>query len=204
MKSQNDETITAYDVAAQAFMERDAGRSREGFYDQWLADAFSGLPKNATVLEIGSAHGRDALRLKEWGYDIQVSDATPAFVEYLRQHGLNPIMLDIVSRTPSRQYDAMFASAVFLHFTTDDFDRAVHNVSAGLKPGGKFIFSLIEGNGDAYSHSYALPRYFRYWSVDEVKNTLACHGLKLVDIREIKFEQQTWLYFTAQLRKANG
>ena len=77
MSSQNDNTVQAYQVAAEAFEQRDNGRSREGFYDQWLTDAFGGLPQSATVFEVGSAHGRDALRLKSLGYDVQVSDVTP-------------------------------------------------------------------------------------------------------------------------------
>lgn len=41
MASENAETIKAYDVSAQAYIERDTGRSRSDFYDQWLTKQLS-------------------------------------------------------------------------------------------------------------------------------------------------------------------
>lgn len=198
MASKNKETIMAYDAAAQAFVERDTGRSREGFYSRWLEEAFAKLPQAAKILEVGSAHGRDAQRLKLSGYDVQISDVTPAFLTILKDLGLNPITLDIVNTAPAIKYDAILASAVFLHFTTEDFNKALQNVAKGLRPGGRLIFSLIEGEGDAYSRSYTLPRYFRYWQLEELKTVLEENGFESIDVRKTKFEQQTWLYLVAR------
>lgn len=156
------------------------------------------MPQAAKILEVGSAHGRDAQRLKLSGYDVQVSDVTPAFLTILKDLNLNPITLDIVNTAPAIKYDAILASAVFLHFTTEDFNKALQNVAKGLRPGGRLIFSLIEGEGDAYSRSYTLPRYFRYWQLEELKTVLEENGFESIDVRKTKFEQQTWLYLVAR------
>lgn len=72
MSQQNSQTITTYNQSVDMYVNSDMTRSLEGFYNSWIDDVFRNAPKDARILEIGSAHGRDATYLQSKGFTVQV------------------------------------------------------------------------------------------------------------------------------------
>ncbi|MBP6038114.1 MAG: hypothetical protein KA604_02135 [Candidatus Saccharimonas sp.] len=60
MSRQNIQTIATYNQSIKAYVNSDMKRSRESFYSDWIDDVYRDVPKDAQILEIGSAQGRDA------------------------------------------------------------------------------------------------------------------------------------------------
>lgn len=196
MSEANRRTIDTYNGGVQAYIDG-TPHEASGNHRRWMDLAFSDVDTSAKVLEIGSAFGRDARYLMEKGYTPVLTDATPAFVEYLRQRGLDAGLLDIVQERPQEVFDVVFAAAVFLHFTEEDFEQALTHVRDALQAEGKFIFSLKQGEGEAWSAAkMGSDRYFHYWRRDDAAAKLGTHGLALID--EQSFDDGKWLYLTAR------
>jgi len=202
MSQQNSQTIHTYNKSIEPYVNRDMTRSREGFYNDWLGDIFRDVPQNARILEIGSAHGRDARYLASKGYKVQVTDASGGFLDYLRQHGHSPLRLDIIAEAPEGKWDVVYASAVFLHFTDEDFSSALQNIHAALVKDGKFAFSVIERDGElTEDQPLGLPRYFRYFQADELRAKLERANFLVTDIRETIYKDKNWLYVMAEKKE---
>ena len=194
MSEANRRTIHTYDGGVQAYIDGTPHRVT-GNQKQWIDLAFSDVSTTAKVLEIGSAFGRDARYLMELGYEPKVTDGTPAFVDYLRAQGFDAALLNIVDQQPQKLYDVIFASAVFLHFTDEDFDSAVGHVRNALDENGKFVFSLKQGHGETWSTAkMGNERYFRYW--DRASTVERMGGLGFALIETQTFEDRDWLYLT--------
>lgn len=93
----------------------------------------------------------------------------------------------------------MYASAVFLHFTIDDFRRALRNIHQALQAGGILAFTLIQGEGElTKDERLGLPRYFKFYTQDELQALLNETGFRVTDLRTTEYGDKTWLYITAK------
>lgn len=200
MSEANQKTLATYNNGVENYVNG-TPQFTDGFQKKWLDSVFSDVPKDASILELGSAFGRDARYLKDLGYDLELTDASESFVSYLNKHDFNASVLDIVSDRPQKQYDVVLACAVFLHFTDEDFRKALANVESALLPGGKFVFSLKIGDGEAWSQEKMnAPRYFNYWREAGVEHELKRVGMELVDAQD---SDDKWLLLTA-MRSEDG
>ena len=200
MSSQNDETVATYEKFADDYIARDNTRTREDFYEYWVDDVFSDVPKNAEILEIGAGHGRDADYISSKGFTVTVSDVTNSFLKELRAKGYSAEQLDIIQSPANKRYDVVYASAVFLHFTLEDLLLALHNVNHSLKPGGCLAFNVIQGQGErtVTTEQGQLKRYFRYYELDELERELSMAGFSILDMRKSAYHDKTWIYLTCK------
>src|SRR4051812_14242475 len=90
------------------------GQTVHGVVKAWIDRAIAGLPRDATIFEIGSAFGRDARYLTSSGYSVACSDAVPEFVDELRGRGFDARPFDIVRDAFDGPYDLILANAVLL------------------------------------------------------------------------------------------
>lgn len=188
----NTKTLSTYNDNIQAYIDGTVQKT-SSHQKEWLDFVFRDVPKEATILEIGAAFGRDASYIMEQGYKPDLSDGSGAFVDYLNQHGFTAAKLDIVNERPTKLYDVILACAVFLHFTDEDFRRAVAHVKEALEPGGKFAFSLKQGDGEEWSeHKMDGPRYFNYWRRDALEAMLHEVGMKIIDFQIL--DEGRWLH----------
>lgn len=116
----------------------------------------------------------------------------------MKAHGLEPIKLDIFNEKPQGMWDVMYASAVFLHFTMDDFRLALNNIHQALHTGGILAFTVIEGEGElTKDERLGLPRYFKYYTQEELQSLLNEARFGVSDLRATEHGNKTWLYITA-------
>jgi len=198
MHETNNRTIESYEGHVQEYID---GTPQEvsGNVKDWLDQTFATVPKEARVLEFGSAFGRDAAYLESQGYSVECTDATPAFVELLQSKGFNARQLNLITDDIPRDIDVALANAVLLHFTRDEVTHVVQEVYAALKPGGTFAFSLKQGEGEEWSEAkLGVPRYFCYWGASQIQELLAESGFDDVEILgDRQTEHATWLHIIA-------
>ena len=114
----------------------------------WFAGA---VGAGGSVLEIGSAGGRDAIQLEERGLTVRRTDITPAFVELMRSRGYDADVLDPLTDELGGPYDGVWASACLLHVAREDLPTVLRNLAGATRPGGALAMSLKEGDGEEWS-----------------------------------------------------
>jgi SAM-dependent methyltransferase len=171
-----DSTIDAYEQ--KAFLYRDhTDSTMPTDLTQWLNASVSGLSPSARIFEIGSGTGRDASYLKQLGYRVQVSDVASSFVSMLAEDGWDAIRFDVVKDDLTGTWDLVFADAVLLHLTRDEFSLTLEKILASLEDNGRFAFTLKAGDGEAYSsEKLGMPRFFCYWQTSDVEDRLGDAG----------------------------
>jgi hypothetical protein len=72
---------------------------------------------------------------------------------------------------------------VLLHFTRDEAKIVIQKAYAALLAGGRFAFSLKQGDGEEWSDAkLGSPRYFCYWTRDAIQPVLEDAGFTNIHI----------------------
>jgi 2-polyprenyl-3-methyl-5-hydroxy-6-metoxy-1,4-benzoquinol methylase len=191
-------TVAAYDGAAEPYS--DASWEIDDAFGAGLDSYASAVGAGGTVLEIGSAGGRDAIALEERGLKVRRTDVTPAFVELMRSRGYDADLLDPLTDDLGGPYDGVWANATLLHVAREDLPTVLRNLAAATRPGGVLAMSLKEGDGEEWSvHGRVqAPRRFVYWREAPLRAVLLDAGWR---VRELTHETggngQEWLMIRA-------
>lgn len=177
--SPNNRTLAAYTANVQAYKENTPNDTHNEPTPmlEWINTSLSSIPPHGKILEIGSATLRDASYIRERGFEVTCSDASLGFVEDLRAQGEDALTLNVLNDTLPKGYDMIFANAVFHHFTDEDADTAIRNISAALEPGKIFSFCVRVGHGEIWvSEKFEAKRYVHFWHIDTLIPILWRHG----------------------------
>lgn len=181
-RTANARTIDSYRRRYQRYIDGTA-HEVDGPFKDWLDRAVAGLPKDARILEFGSAFGRDASYLQSLGYRVDCTDATAEFVAVLRSKGLDARVLNAITDDLPRDVDLVVANAVLLHFTRAEAADVTGKVYRSLTPGGTFAFTVKRGEGEEWSeHKLGAPRFFCYWTPPPLRDMLTGAGFAEVAI----------------------
>lgn len=173
----------------------------EGDVKQWLGKAIEGLKKTSIILELGSGPGRDALYLESFGYSVQRSDASDGFVNRLREGGYKTKKINAITDALGGPYDLIFANCVFLHFTKNEFEKVLNKITKSLSPRGILAFSVKRGEGsEMISNKVNAPRFFQYWSMEELRKVLNKHGYNVNKIWNGKINELDKIYIIASMQ----
>jgi len=199
MTDSNHQTIQSYEAHVQEYING-TPQDVSGVVKEWLDEAIANLPKDARILEFGSAFGRDATYLQNLGYKVECTDATQAFVDLLNQKGFNARRLNAITDDLGGQYDFVLANAVLLHFTRDETKQVLQKVFDALNPGGTFAFTLKQGEGEKWSEDkLGAPRYFCFWTEDQIRQLVEATGFTDVKVTGDKATANaTWLQVIAR------
>jgi len=112
-------TIDSYNTHIQEYIAKDksddAGRTVAYWPGvQYFLDL---LPAGQSILEIGSGTASDARRIESKGFLVQRTDVAEGFLDYMRAGGQDAQYFDILEGPYGQSQVAVFANAVFLHFT---------------------------------------------------------------------------------------
>ncbi len=199
MSETNNTTIESYNAHIQEYID---GTPQEvsGVVKEWLDGSLADVPKDAKVLEFGSAFGRDAEYLTGLGYSVACTDATPAFVDLLRSKGFNANVLNAITDDLPQGLDFVLANAVLLHFTRDEAEQVIKKVYGALNENGKFAFSLKQGEGEGWSEEkLGAPRFFCYWTEPQIREVLETTGFGDIEVNGDKATANaTWLQIVAK------
>lgn len=205
MSETNDKTIEGYNAHVSEYID---GTPHEvsGVVKDWLDGSLAGVPKDARILEIGSAFGRDAEYLAGLGYAVECTDATPAFVDLLQQKGFDAKVLNAITDELPQGLDFVLANAVLLHFTRDEASQVIHKIYGALHTNGTFAFTLKQGEGEGWSEKkLGVPRFFCYWTEPQIREVLEDAGFGDVQISGDKATANAaWLQIVAKKTGSNA
>jgi len=183
MNSSNEETLRSYQENFSKYLDR-TPQAVNGEWMLWLDEVCSEIKIGDDVLEIGSAFGRDAAYIENKGFSVQRTDAFKGAIEYLKSKGYDAQTLDILQDDINGEYDLIFANAVFLHFTPEEFATILSKIHSALKFDGVLAFTLKIGEGSEWSdEKIDAPRFFQYWQPGDIAKLLVNNGFTSNNIR---------------------
>lgn len=159
------------------------------------------LPVGAKILELGSAHGRDAAYMEGRGFKVDRTDAAHSFVNFMNTQGYEARVLDALTDNYGGPYDMVYANAVLLHFTAEQIPQVLSRVYESLAEHGLFSFSVKIGEGEGWSDAkLKSPRFFSYWHEQPLKDLLVGNHFDVVFWEEGKtgHDNGDWFHIIAK------
>lgn len=179
MSATNDDTIKAYDYGVQAYFDQ-SPQKVTGRIKEWIDSALSGLSKSAKIFEIGSGTGKDADYIQSLGYNMQLSDGSKGFVEYLRSKGKEAKQFNVLHDEFDDRYSLVVADAVLLHFTEDELKKILKKINNALEDQGRLAITLKQGDGEfTEDKKLGSVRYFHLWQPEEISSIMKSCGFEI-------------------------
>ena len=175
-------TIQSYNEHINEYIEKDSSDDvRTLAYWPGVQYFLDKLQKGQEILEIGSGTGADARRIESRGFRVQRTDVAEAFLGHMRSNGCDARHFDVLEGAYGSPQHAIFANAVFLHFTQEQFRVALAHVLEILDGGGLFCMGMKLGDFEGWREKgLSGKRYFRFWELKDLQAELAKTGFRLV------------------------
>jgi 2-polyprenyl-3-methyl-5-hydroxy-6-metoxy-1,4-benzoquinol methylase len=149
----------------------------------WLNNLVSRLSKGSKIIELGSAHGRDAKFFCEKDLNTLCTDVIEVAILELQKNGFDAEYYDYNTEFKSEwlnNFDAIFANAVLLHAKRENINQILTRLCLVIKKDGLFALSLKIGKGEEISfEKMPLGRFFTYYTI-ETFSTFVPENLELV------------------------
>ena len=182
--SSNALTLQSYELGVQEYINGTAAEV-SGTFKDWIDATLASLSSNAKIMEIGSGFGRDANYIESFGFTVERTDATEAFVTFLQSQGHSARRFNVLMDAFHAHYDLIFANAVFLHFTPQEMEKVLQKIHAALRDNGVLAFSVKKGEGEEWTNAkLGQPRYFCYWDQATLVPFLEKANFEVVTISE--------------------
>lgn len=191
-------TIDTYNQFAQKYDDETIDFWQR--FPRTFFDKFSELVQGK-VLDIGSGPGRDGLLLKEKGLEVICLDASEAMIKLCKKKGLESILGDFTAIPFGDNYfDGAWAYTSLLHIPKANVSKAFNEISRVLKDDGILGLGLIEGEKEEYRESSGvnMPRWFSFYSKEEIENLLEKHNFKVLYFEQFKPGSKVYLNFIAK------
>jgi len=153
------------------------------------------------ILDVGSGPGRAGLLLKEKGLEVICLDASEAMVKLCEEKGLQSMVGDFISMPfDGNSFDGAWAYTSLLHIPKTDVSKAFNEIRRTLKDDGILGLGLIEGEKEEYRESSGvnMPRWFSFYTKEEVETLLEKHNFKVLYFEQFKPRSKNYLNFIAQ------
>jgi hypothetical protein len=187
-------TLASYEQSIEAYLAQSPA-TPSASYAAFRETVLTLLPRGAQMLELGSGPGHDAAFFASKGVEVHRTDGAQGFVDRLRAEGHQADLLDITIDDLGGPYDVVFANAVLLHLTANQFDHVAMKASCAVTPDGLLAFTVKAGDGDEWStRKLDQPRYFRYWQRAELNDTLVAAGWTPLSIDHVQGRLEPWHY----------
>jgi SAM-dependent methyltransferase len=123
------------------------------------------LPPRSAVLELGCGGGRDAARMRERGFQVDATDATPALVTRANQaFDLGARVMAFHELAADNAYAGVWAHASLLHCPRDTLPDVLARIHRALAAGGWFFSSYKLGDAEGRDllgryHNFPSPEW---------------------------------------------
>ena len=172
-------TARTYDRVATTYLKLNRDRSLKAE----LLDRFAALlATGSIVVDLGSGPGFDAAEFRRRGLRAVSVDYSfemlRAGVGEFPGARMQADMRSLPIRAAS--VDAVWASASVIHLAAPDAMKAMEEIRRALRDGGVLYLNVKAGVGDAWeSDSFGSPRWFQFWSADELDVALCDRGFAI-------------------------
>lgn len=214
MSIENKKTVEIYKEKASTYLatsiEHDklepekANRKREKL-NNFLKSSFQTLPKNAKILEIGSANGDNAKYIESLGYNMTASDIADDFIRASKNNGLTTIKFNILEDDFKEKYSGILAWRVFVHFTEEDIFETLKKSYDNLENNGIFIFNVInretrnvDNEWVDFPNEYHMgaERYYQYFNQKNLDDIISQTKFQIQDFhKEGGDNNNKWLVY---------
>lgn len=123
------------------------------------------------VLDVGSGVGVLAKWLTDQGLDVHCIDPSSEMVRRTIEKGLKTEQCTIQHYQTTEQFAMVFAILSLIHVPKADFMEAIAKIVTILPKDGLLFLGMIEGKGEGFFENP--PRYFSYYSADEIRSNVA-------------------------------
>jgi len=189
-------TIKSYDAIAERYCKRtmipEIREFEHRLLDQFLAMIDAEKPR---ILDIGCGDGRDTIYLHGKGPEIIGIDLSEGMLAVARRRHPDSTFLRMDMRRlefPDGSFDGVWASGCIYHLPKRELPQAFREVHRVLKPKGLFSFNFKLGEGEGMEEepkSYGeYPRYFAYYTIEEIEHLLRRTGFELELVRDYPWE----------------
>ena len=157
------------------------------------------LPKGRLIFEIGAGWGEDAVALRNAWYEIIPTDFVWPFVEKLNTKGFSAFSFDAKKdKFPLEKVDAIYANAVFVHFTTEEVKKFLLEVQQHLDNEKLVFISVLLGTWTARTgRNRGFDRDFQYYDQNTLHNILNSTGYEIIWSNEVG---EKWLQIVAKIK----
>lgn len=196
----DDLTIRTYNQLAREYDDETAGFWDE-FPVEFIQSFIQSLPRLARVLNVGSGPGRDGSLLYAHGLNVICLDASPKMVEMCKERGLFSVQGDFLYLPfENNSFDGLWAYTALLHIKKAEISRALGELSRVLRSGGILVLGMIAGEGEGYQESSGVkaPRWFAYYSQEELEQLLKENGFEILKTESFSPRSKTYLNFLAR------
>lgn len=195
--SRNRRTVAAYDDYAEKYAEVTQDRLPIG--DEALARFADALGRGAQVLEVASGPGWDADELEARGLNVRRTDLSEGFIAVQRQRGKIVEPLDLVSDDLGGPWNGLMALYVLQHIEREGMEGVIRRVVAALRPGGLFLTSFQEGEGEwrqtgSEGGTYTMIR----WRPADMLDLMVGCGLELDWSHSFEGDEARWTILIAR------
>ena len=173
-------TWTTYEVSAPQYLERTRDRSR---VQPLIGEFCEYLNERSLILDAGCGPGFDAAELRNHGHRVVGLDQADAMIRLGVQQYPGIFVRGDMRRLPFRpRFDAVWANASMLHLERHEFQNTLDEFRRILRPGGLVELSVKEGTGGGWDDLYGSehPRWFEYWSGEDLDRLLEDHGFSVL------------------------
>ncbi|WP_228143513.1 class I SAM-dependent methyltransferase [Marinobacter gudaonensis] len=152
-----------YSQKAKSFYDQYQSLTFEQVHRDWLF--FLG-EKSGLALDVGAGSGRDASALAERSWDVVAVEPAVGLRDMARDatrsqsiHWVDDQLPDLGKiRKLSYRFDLILVSAVWMHISPSDRERAFRILTELLAPGGMLVITLRHGPGDGERLFYDVSR----------------------------------------------
>jgi SAM-dependent methyltransferase len=157
---------------------------------------YTTMTPDTILLEIGPGYGRILSCVLESGAPFASYfglDLSARNVEWLTEHyAAKDLRLTFreadIESAEIPPFDIAYSSLTFKHLYPS-FETTLLNLAVALRPGGRIVFDLIEGDGRAVFERDDVT-YIRTYTREQVRELVAAAGLDLVAFDEVLHDPQ--------------
>jgi ubiquinone/menaquinone biosynthesis C-methylase UbiE len=205
MISFEDITIESYDKTYKEYIDK-----ADKLHPIEYSNKFSSMiKKDSLILDLGCGYGRDAKIFCENGYNVIGIDLSKNMIKEAKERVKNAkfFVMDLRKLDFEDNYfDAIWASASFLHIQKKEILKALKESYRVLKKGGIMYVSVKEGEGEILKTDLRYGKVKKFWAFykeNEIKEKLIKAGFTIIEssIEERMYEHQTNLFIKIFCKK---
>lgn len=171
------ETLEVYGAKAADYaqMVQQGGAPRD------LPPFVAALPVGGKVLDWGCGAGNAAAALRDAGFAVTASDASPEFAALVSQNwGIDVRVESFDALAAEAEFDGIWASFSLLHARKSAFPGHLAQAHRALKPGGQLLLGMKLGAGE---HRDTIGRFYAYYTEAELNDHLSQAGFTVTASR---------------------
>lgn len=167
------ETLSVYGAKAQDYADLVTSDSKPATLRRFM----EALPKGGRVLDWGCGAGNSAAVMRDEGFDVVATDASPEFAALVEEkYGLAVQVESFDALDAEAEFDGIWASFSLLHARKAAFPGHLAQAHRALKPGGQLYLGMKLGEGEARD---SIGRFYAYYSEEELAELLAKAGFTI-------------------------